>query len=140
MASDPINAESPKNFTIRLDMEIWNYAKVQSYDKVGYLDTQTEASLISSELSDFLGHERKQYNGRNITAAGNNEIVPQGQIDVFFSWKGSPRTKLHKETFLVIDSPPYDIVLGRAFLDTYQAYMYKGVLLPLALKPASENM
>ncbi|KAF2967647.1 hypothetical protein GQX73_g5917 [Xylaria multiplex] len=127
------------NLTLSLEINIWNYNNTQSYDKLAYLDTQADANLISSVLSDFLGYERKPYNGPSFKTVENVNVVPKGQIDVYFSWKRSPTNKLHKEIFLVFDDLPYDVILGKAFLDTHEVFVFSDGLLSLALKPASKG-
>ncbi|KAI0428040.1 hypothetical protein F5Y09DRAFT_314530 [Xylaria sp. FL1042] len=139
MASGLIDDEHATGMLHKLDIDIWNHDNTRPYERVGHLDTKADANLISSVLSDFLGHERMQYHGPNFSAVGNAHVVPKGQIDVFFSWKRSPTNKLHKETFLVFDNLPYDIILGNNFLQTHEAYVFNGKLLPLALKPASKG-
>lgn len=139
MASGPIDNERTTEMSYKLDIDIWNHDNTRPYEQVGYLDTQADANLISSEMSDFLGHERMEYNGPNFFAVGNPDVVPKGQIKVYFSWKRSPTKKLHRETFVVLDKLPYNIILGKAFLETHEALLLNGALLPLALKPASKG-
>ncbi|KAI0517529.1 hypothetical protein F5B22DRAFT_645713 [Xylaria bambusicola] len=139
MASGPIDNEHTMEVSYKLDIDIWNHDRSKPYEQIGYLDTQAAANFISQEMSDFLGHERMQYDGPGFFGAGNPDVVPIGQINnVYFTWKKSPTRKLHQETFVVLKELPYNIILGMAFLKTHKALLLNAALLPLALKPASK--
>ncbi|KAJ8133158.1 hypothetical protein O1611_g459 [Lasiodiplodia mahajangana] len=138
MASGPIDDEPTQNLTLTLDITVWDSDK-RATNQIGYLDTQADANLMSSVMASFLGLKITQYTGRSFSGAGHTTIVPQGQLEAYFSWKQSETNKLHKETFVVLDTLPYDIILGKKFLDIYKVYVFNGRLLPLALKPPSKE-
>jgi hypothetical protein len=125
-----------EELTVALNLSVFDLAR-QPLDLYGRLDTGADTNAISQTSIELLGHTVKKYDGRDYSGAGSSSITPLGQVDIFFRWNGSATGKLHKEVFLVFKDIPFDIVLGKSFLEKFSVYVFNGMLLPLALKPAS---
>jgi len=102
----------------------------------GHLDTKADANIASRNLVDILGHALLPYQGQNFQAA-SGPVTPCGKVKIFF--RREELQKIHQEEFLVLEDPPYDLILGIRFIEKYHVYEFNGSLLPLALAPESKG-
>jgi hypothetical protein len=102
----------------------------------GHLDTKADANIASRNLVNALGHTLLLYQGQNFRAA-SGPVTPCGKVKIFFRLE-EPQKICHEE-FLVLEDPPYDLILGIRFISEYKVYKFNGSLLPLALAPESKG-
>ena len=102
----------------------------------GHLDTKADANIASQILVDLLGHALSSYQGQDFQAA-SGPVTPRGKVEIFFRLEESQ--KIHHEEFLVLEDPPYDLILGISFIQKYRVYKFNGSLLPFALAPQSKG-
>ena len=102
----------------------------------GHLDTKADANAASQTLVNYLGHALSSYQGQDFKTA-SGPVTPRGKVEIFFRREESQ--KIHHEEFLVLEDPPYDLILGIRFIEKYQVYKFNGSLLPLALAPESKG-
>ncbi|KAH6652863.1 hypothetical protein BKA67DRAFT_536575 [Truncatella angustata] len=127
-----------QNLTITLNLSVFDSSK-KTHNFIGRLNTQADTNFISPQSVEFLKHPVEVYQGGDFDGAGDGDLKPRGQVSIFLRWNESTKNKLHKETFLVLESLPYDFVLGNTFLTKNDVYESNGKLLPMALKPLSEE-
>ena len=102
----------------------------------GHLDTKADANIASQILVNLLGHALSSYQGQNFQAV-SGPVTPRGKVEIFFRLEESQ--KIHYEEFLVLEDPPFDLILGISFIKKYRVYKFNGSLLPLALTPESKG-
>ncbi|KAK8052496.1 hypothetical protein PG993_003881 [Apiospora rasikravindrae] len=92
---------------VKLDLWVFD-SKNAAHEFDGYLDTQAALNVIDQTLRRFLGHELQPYSGTDLVGLGDFTSTPLGQVKIFSRWKGTTISKLHEQTFVVVDKIPYE--------------------------------
>jgi hypothetical protein len=116
-----------------LDLHVYNSEK-RHHGVLALLDTGADANLVSWTQIHFLGFEYSKYTGGAYGGAGG-KIVPLGEVDICFHWAQSSTRKLHHERFLVLEDLPYEMVLGKGFIEKNRVYWFDTSLLPFVWGP-----
>jgi hypothetical protein len=120
-------------FERTLDLYVYDADKTHK-DVLALLDTGADANFITLTQIHFLGFEYSKYTGGAYGGAGG-EVVPLGEVDIYFHWAQSRTRKLHHERFLVVEALPCDLVLGNGFIKKNRVYWFDGSLLPFIWMP-----
>lgn len=107
--------------------------------KTALLDTGADANIMTQVCADFLGCTGSPYIGRDYIT-GNGTITPQRRVQIEF--RSCKSRNWLREEFLVVEGSPYDMILGKKFIDRYNIFKFQDSLLPIqgtAALSASQN-
>ncbi|KAI9808417.1 MAG: hypothetical protein M1827_007476 [Pycnora praestabilis] len=102
---------------------------VCSPEKQAAIDTGTALNWVSKEVAQQVDSLITGYHGSSCISFDGSVVNPVGMIEL--RWHKENGSRMHNGPFLVVESPPFDLLLGRIFLEDHGAILFNDVALIL---------